>query len=108
MEVFQPNTSYQFIISPIPRLYEKRAYYTFLFLIEEFLLEYFVRAIPFKRSQEKGVHKKSPTLFVPHKSIFDVPELVNLLTSAFNKVRVDTVIRVKPSDAASGQTAART
>lgn len=75
----------QFIISPVPRLNDGRAYYTFLFLIEGFLLEYFVRAIPFKRAQEKGVHKKSPTLFVPHISIFDVPELVNLLTSAFKK-----------------------
>jgi hypothetical protein len=81
---FSAESLEQFIISPIPRLYDG-AYYTFLFLIEGFLLEYFVRAIPFKRSQEKGVHKKSPTLFVPHRSIFDVPELVNFLMSAFKK-----------------------
>lgn len=82
---FPPESLEQLVISPIPRLHEGRPYYTFLFLIEGFLLEYFVRAIPHKQANERGVHKNSPVLFVPLKSIFDVPELVKLMVSAYGK-----------------------
>ncbi len=48
-------------------------------------MEYFVRAIPHKQANDCGVHKDSPAFFVPYKSIFDVPELVTLMVSAYGK-----------------------
>jgi hypothetical protein len=75
----------QFVISPLLRLHDGRPYCTFLFLFEGFLMEYFVRAIPHKQAYDHGVHKDSPTFFVPHKSIFDIPELVTLMVSAYGK-----------------------
>lgn len=75
----------QLIISPIFRPQEGRPYYTFLFLFEGFLLEYFVQAIPYKQATEKGAHRDSPILFVPNKSIFRIPELVKLMVSAYDK-----------------------
>lgn len=82
---FSSKSLEQLVISPIPRLHEGRSYYTFLFLLEGFLLEYFVRAIPHKQAHERGVHRESPALFVPNKSIFDVPELLKLMVAAYGK-----------------------
>jgi hypothetical protein len=82
---FSPESLEQLVVSPLPRLHKGRSYYTILFLIEGFLLEYFVPAIPHKSSKERGVHKNSPVLFVPLKSIFDIPELVKLMVSAYGK-----------------------
>jgi len=82
---FSTENLEQLIISPIFRLQEGRPYYTLLFLFEGFLLEYFVRAIPYKRATEKGVHRDLPILFVPNKSIFRIPELVKLMVSAYDK-----------------------
>ncbi len=76
---FDLDSLSQVVISPIPRLHDGRKYHTFLFLIEGFLLEYFVRAVPFKQAGHRGVHRDSPTLFVPNKCIFDVPEVIDLL-----------------------------
>ena len=82
---FSAENLEQLVTSPILRLHNRRPYHTFLFLFEGFLLEYFVRAIPYKQAHERGVHKDSPTFFVPHRDIFKVPELVKLLVSAYGK-----------------------
>jgi hypothetical protein len=82
---FSAESLKQLVISPIPRSNKGRPFYTFLFLFEGFLLEYFVPAIPHKQASERGVHRDSPILFVPLKSIFDVPELVRLMVSAYGK-----------------------
>lgn len=74
----------QLVISPIPRLQANR-YYTFIFVIEGFLLEYFVPGVPYKRSWERGVHRKSPSLLIPYKDMFDVPELLDLLVAGYRK-----------------------
>lgn len=75
----------QVVIAPIPRLHDGRPYYTFLFLIEGFLLEYFVRGVPFKVAEQRGVHRNASVLFVPNKCIFDVPELVDVMAAGLDK-----------------------
>lgn len=82
---FSPEMLEQIVMSPIPRLHEGRPYYTFLFVFEGFLLEYFVRGVPHKLAHDLGMHRPSPVLFVPHRTIFDVPELVKLMVSAYRK-----------------------
>ncbi len=82
---FSDGNLEQLVISPIPRLRGHSSYYTFLFLIEGFLLEYFVRAIPHRQADDWGVHKDLPIWFVPHRLIFKVPELLKLMVSAYGK-----------------------
>jgi len=82
---FSEENLKQFVITPIPRLDEHSSYYTFLFLIEGFLLEYFVRAVPRRLAETPGVHKDAQVWFVPDCSIFKVPELVKLMVSAYGK-----------------------
>lgn len=82
---FDLDSLSQIVISPIPRLHDGRKYYTFLFLIEGFLLEYFVRAVPFKQCGKRGIHRDSPALFVPNKCIFDVPEIIDILVANTGK-----------------------
>lgn len=75
----------QFVISPIPRLKNQPYHYSFLFLIEGFLLEYFVSSIPHKQSKDQGVHKNRPIWLVPNKSIFKIPELFQFMVTAYGK-----------------------
>lgn len=75
----------QIVISPIPRWHDGHRYYTLLFLLEGFLLEFFVPGVPYKQANQRGVHRDSAILFAPNKCIFTVPEMVNLLISGHGK-----------------------
>ena len=75
----------QLVITPIPRLHDGQNYYSFLFMIEGFLLEYFVRAVPYKMAMQRGTHRNSPILFVPNMCIFDVPEIIDILAISVGK-----------------------
>jgi hypothetical protein len=82
---FSDENLKEFVISPIPRLFEHAKFYTFLFLFEGFLFEYFVPTIPYKKKSGPGVHRDSAILFVPYESIIEVPELLRLMVSAYGK-----------------------
>lgn len=84
---FDLNSLSHVVITPIPRLHDGRNYYTFLFVIEGFLLEYFVRAIPYKLAGQRGIHRDSPILFAPNKCIFEVREIIDILVVSASKHR---------------------
>lgn len=80
---FTPETIKQFIISPIPRIYNREI--SFLFCIEGFLIEFYFPHIPFKKRMERGVYKNNSIFMVPYISIFDIPELSLLMVEAYRK-----------------------
>lgn len=82
---FSEQTLKHLIIAPIPRLFHHSKYFTFLFLLEGFLIEFFAPTIPHKLSGNRGMHRDSAILFVPRQSIFDIPEIVGLMVSAYGK-----------------------
>ena len=82
---FDQKSLKQIVISPIPRLHSARHYYSFLFAMEGFLLEFFVRSVPFKIAEQRGVLKDAPVLSVPNICLFDVPEIVDLLVAGYGK-----------------------
>lgn len=75
----------QLIVSPIPRLDEKSEHYSFLFILEGYALELFAPRIPLHLADQPGVHKNLSTMFVPLASIFEIPELLALMVSAYGK-----------------------
>lgn len=81
---FSPETLKTLIVSPIARE-PSNIGYSVLFLLEGFLLEYFIPFMPNRLRDEHGTHRDSPTLFVPYRCIFIVPELANLLVTAYGK-----------------------
>lgn len=82
---FTPATLKKLIISPIRRTSESANLISFLFLLEGFLLEYFVPAVPFRLKDASGVHRDSSVLFTPYQCIFTVPELVRIFASTYGK-----------------------
>lgn len=82
---FSADSLRQLVISPIPRLHGGSNHYSLLFVIEGFLLEFFVRAVPLRLAGLRGIHTDTPALFVPNQNLFEVPELVKLMVSAYAK-----------------------
>lgn len=82
---FSSTVLRQFIISPVPRLPAKANSYSFLFIFEGFVFEFFVPTIPIRRRSERGIQKKSNILFTPFIEFGEIPELMNLLTSGYGK-----------------------
>jgi hypothetical protein len=79
----------QLIISPIPRI--RTRYVSFIFVIEGYLLEFFVPAIPFNESTRKGFLKNAKVLYIPNKNIFEIEELVNIMVSGYRKADLGMV-----------------
>jgi len=79
----------QLIISPIPRM--RSRYVSFIFVIEGYLLEFFVPSMPHNESSQHGVLKKAKVLYVPNKSIFEIDELVNVMVSGYRKAHLRKV-----------------
>lgn len=82
---FDATSLAQLVISPIPRVSVQTNHYSVLFVIEGFLIEYFVKAIPFKKAAAPGIHRDSPVLFAPNICIFDIPEIVRIMATALTK-----------------------
>jgi len=82
---FSDESLTSLIVSPIPRLHDKRAFYTMLFVFEGYLFEFFVKSVPFREANSLGVHRDAPTLFVPYRCIFSVPELVQIMVAGYGK-----------------------
>lgn len=85
--VFDAASLAQLIISPIPRIAKQKNRYSILFIIEGLLIEYFVRAVPFKMAEALGFHRDSPVLFFPNICIFEIPEIVEIMAAALRKDR---------------------
>ena len=79
----------QLIISPIPRI--RGRYVSFVFVIEGYLMEFFVPSIPHNESWQHGVLKNAKVLYVPNKSIFEIGELVNIMVSGYRKAHLGKV-----------------
>lgn len=82
---FSADDLRQLVISPIPRLHGGSNHYSLLFVMEGFLLEFFVRAVPLRLAGQRGIHTDAPVLFVPNRNLFEVPDLVKLMVSAYAK-----------------------
>jgi len=80
---FSDQNIKQLIVSPIPRI-ESR-YVSFLFVMEGYLLEFFVPSIPMSESSQHGVIRNTKILYVPKKNIFEVKELVKLMGAGHRK-----------------------
>lgn len=81
---FSQESLSEIIVPPIPRI-KNGGMYTYLFVMEGFLIEFFVPHVPFRISSGLGIFKKSPNLFIPNESIFDVKEMVDLLVTGYAK-----------------------
>ena len=81
-DAFSRESLDDIVIPPIPRLHDGKPYYTMLFVIEGFLLEFFVRSVPHKLAGQRGILTQSPVLFVPNRCLFKESELLKLLVSA--------------------------
>jgi hypothetical protein len=79
----------QLILSPIPR--KRRRYVSFVFIIEGYLLEFFVPSIPLNESSRLGVLKNSKVLYVPNKNIFEVEELMKIMVAGYRKAALGMV-----------------
>lgn len=75
----------EIVISPIPRLPKNDFRYSFLFIFEGLIFEFFIPNIPSKRRNDLGVIKKTNNLYVPTQSWFKIPELMNLLQAGVIK-----------------------
>jgi hypothetical protein len=84
------ETLKQFIISPIARKPSNIGYST-LFVIEGFLLEFHIPSIPYKLLDTRGVHRESPTMFVPFLCISKVPEIIKLFDTTRDKQQLGLV-----------------
>jgi hypothetical protein len=82
---FSPESLRQLIVSPIPRLDDKLEHYSYLFILEGYALELFVPNIPLRLSSHPGTYRDGTTFFVPFLSVFDIPELLALMVSAYGK-----------------------
>lgn len=79
----------QLIISPIPRI--RSRYVSFIFVIEGYLLEFFVPSIPLNESGRQGVLKNSKVLYIPNKNIFEIQELMNIMVTGYRKADLGMV-----------------
>jgi len=94
----------QLIISPIPRI--RSRYVSYIFVIEGYLLEFFVPFIPHSESDQQGILKKSVVLYIPDKSIFEIEELVEIMVSGYRKAELGMVtFRKRPDDDSAGKKA---
>ena len=82
---FDQQNLRQLVISPIPRLQGGRNCYSILFVIEGYLLEFFVRSVPFKAAGQRGCLKDGSVLSIPNVCIFTVPEILSILVSGYSK-----------------------
>lgn len=73
----------QLLTSPFPRLY--RNHFSFVFVLEGYLLEIHTPHAPYKVSGMPGFLKDSGIWFVPNRNVFDVKELVSLFVSGYGK-----------------------
>ncbi len=86
---FSDSNIKQLIISPIPRIHGR--YVSFLFVMEGYLLEFFVPSIPLRESSQHGVLRNTKILYVPKKNIFEVKELVKFMVAGHRKADLGMV-----------------
>lgn len=80
---FSRDSLDQLVISPIQRI--KKSTVSYLFVIEGFLLEFFCPAIPFSRSRDYGIIRKTNNCFIPYQPICDIPEIMRLMVKSLDK-----------------------
>lgn len=73
----------QLIVSPFPRNQGHTVSYIFVF--EGLMLEFFCPAIPYRESKTRGIIRPIKPLFIPYKSILDVPELRHMMMIGYHK-----------------------
>lgn len=73
----------QLILSPQARIRSRRT--SFLFLLDGYLVQIFAPEAPHRDWRRPGMLKDAPKLHVPAKSIFDIPELKQLLITGYGK-----------------------
>lgn len=86
----------KWIVSPFFRQTDNR--FTFCFLLEGFFVEIMTPGVRFnERHNTKGIiYPNYDGFLAPYLSVFDVPELVELLVAGFKK-NVEGKVRIKPN-----------
>lgn len=75
------------VMSPIFRRYGYGRY-SFLFLLEGFLVEIFMPGLKYKEKDRKStINKNQKILLVPYIDVFDVPELKECMILGYGKIR---------------------
>jgi hypothetical protein len=86
---FSDNHIEQLIISPIPR--RRARFISYIFVVEGYLLEFFVPSIPLSESSRLGVLKNTNALYIPKKNIFQVEELLTIMVAGYRKADLGMV-----------------
>lgn len=86
---FSEKALKQLIVSPIPRL--RGRYMSYVFVLEGYLLEFFVPSIPSAELTRNGVLRDTKILYIPKKNIFEVQELVGLMLAGYRKSELGMV-----------------
>jgi hypothetical protein len=73
----------QLIVSPRAGIRSRRV--SFIFVLDGFLIEIFVPTASKRERRRPGMLKEQSKLYVPSRNVFDVPELVQLMTAGFAK-----------------------
>lgn len=90
---FSAKVLKEFIISPFYR--DLGRGFAFCFLIEGFFVEIFIPSMSLRERSSHGViHPNKKILFSPFLNIFDVPELVKVLTSGQRKHHTEGKTRI--------------
>jgi hypothetical protein len=80
---FSQDSIKQLIVSPFSRV--KSSFVSFVFVFEGYVIEFYVPRARRRHSDKHGFLRRTTVWYVPKVNIFDIPELVELLVSGYEK-----------------------